>query len=446
MNEDITKETVTLLQELIRNSCVNPPGNEMRNIKTIEKFLKDKGISCKIFESTENRGNLIARIKGTGEKPSIMFGPSHVDVVPVDNEEDWSVGPFSGEIKDEIVWGRGAMDMLFLVAAQTQAFVLLVKEGFKPKGDITLCIVCDEEVGGMAGTEWMIKNHPEEMKVDYSLGEHGGLYVSDNRIAIIFAEKGGAWLKLSFKGTPGHGSMPFASDNAVVKAAEASIRLSNYKTPRTTKYLKNVTKAMGTKFFQRLLVTNKVLLPRILKGMAKNEPGIAKTIDGLTRMTISPNRIIGGIKVNSIPSSASIDIDVRTLPGQDFEYITKHIKKALGKKLASQVKIEFLSKEEGNPSFGNSSDEDSELVEAMKNVYKKFDPDSSIYTILYPAITDLRFMRGIGANAYGFGLFNPDVSMTNILSRAHGTDECIDIKTIGLTIQAHYELAKEFLG
>lgn len=439
-------ETISLLQELIRNGCVNPPGNEMQNIKSIEKFLKRNSISYDIFESAKNRGNLIAKIKGSGNGSSLMFGPSHVDVVPVENPEDWSVEPFSGEIKDGFVWGRGAIDMLFLVVAQIQAFTSLAKEGFKPKGDLILCIVSDEEAGGMFGTEWMIKNHPEQMKTDYAIGEHGGMYLSPGNLAVPYAEKGGVWLKLSFSGTPGHGSMPFGSNNAVVKAGKAAKRLSQYKSPQTTKYLKNLTKGMGTSLLQRTLISNKLFLPLILRKMIKSEPVVAKGIDGLTRMTISPNRITGGLKVNAIPSHAQLDVDIRTLPGQDYNYIEKHIKKALGKKLASEAKIEFLDITEGNPSFGNSSQEDSELVEAMKIVFQKHAPNSTIFPVLYPALTDLRFMRQLGANAYGFGLFDSSLSMTDLLARAHGTDERVDIKSIELTLKAHYDLAKEFLG
>ncbi|MFW9924765.1 MAG: M20/M25/M40 family metallo-hydrolase, partial [Candidatus Thorarchaeota archaeon] len=140
MQQEDIDETISLLQKLIQNSCVNPPGNEIKNIKIIQDFFENKGINCTIYTPKENKANLIAKISGTKAGPSLMFGPSHVDVVPVDNADDWIVPPFSGIIKDGFIWGRGSFDMLFIVAAQCQVFAKLAIEEFKPKGDLILCI------------------------------------------------------------------------------------------------------------------------------------------------------------------------------------------------------------------------------------------------------------------------------------------------------------------
>ncbi|MHA1366345.1 MAG: M20/M25/M40 family metallo-hydrolase [Candidatus Heimdallarchaeota archaeon] len=206
MEEKLLDETIKLLQELVKNKCINPPGDEMKSIKTVEKFLTDKGISCQVFESAPNRGNLIARIKGTGEGKSMMFGPSHVDVVPIENPDAWDVPPFSGEIKDGQVWGRGTFDMLFIVVAQCQAFAMLHKENFKPKGDLILAIVADEEAGGLFGTKWMIDNHPEVMKVDNAVSEFGGLQIAENKLILPYGEKGVVGIRLTFRGESGHAS------------------------------------------------------------------------------------------------------------------------------------------------------------------------------------------------------------------------------------------------
>ncbi len=186
MDETIINETITLLQKLIRNECVNPPGNELRSIKTIKEFLKKKGVKCEVYESAPNRGNLIAKIKGTKKSPSLMFGPSHVDVVPVEKPDEWIVSPFSGEIKDGYIWGRGAFDMLFIVAAQCQAFAMLHNEKFKPKGDLVLAIVADEEAGGNFGCKWMIDNHPEKMKIENAVSEFGGFEISENKLILPY--------------------------------------------------------------------------------------------------------------------------------------------------------------------------------------------------------------------------------------------------------------------
>ncbi|MBD3189653.1 MAG: M20/M25/M40 family metallo-hydrolase [Candidatus Heimdallarchaeota archaeon] len=445
METSLIEETYDLLQQLIQNKCVNPPGNEMRNIKTIEKFLSEKGVSCEIYESAEQRGNLVARIKGKEESPKLMFGPSHVDVVPVDNPEEWDVSPFSGKVKDSYIWGRGAIDMLFIVATQVQAFAALFQEDFEPKGDLVLLIVSDEETGGQFGAEWMLKNHPEMVETDYAVTEAGGIPIAPGKFVITIGEKGGAWKRISFTGTPGHGSMPYGSNNAVLKAAEAAKKLKEYTPPITTEYLGHLAKGMGVNKFTQFLMTKKIFLPFILKRLKKNQPLVAKVIHGLSRMTISPNIIKGGTKVNMIPSSAYLDVDIRTLPGQDEEYVHNHLMKALGE-LAAEAKISELEQEEGFMSYGNSSPAKSDFVSAMERAIQKEIPDSSIVPFIMTGVSDARFFRERDVETYGFSLFDPELSLSDFANLAHGTNERVSLKTVELTLKAHYNLAKEFLG
>lgn len=445
MEKSQIEETYELLQQLIQNKCVNPPGNEMRNIKTIEKFLSEKDISCKIFESADQRGNLVTRIEGREDGPKLMFGPSHVDVVPVDNPEEWDVPPFSGEIKDDYIWGRGAIDMLFIVATQVQAFTTLFQEGFEPKGDLVLLIVSDEETGGQFGAEWMLKNHPKVVEADYAVTEAGGIPIAPGKFVITIGEKGGAWKRISFKGTPGHGSMPFGSDNAVLKAAEAAKRLKEYTPPITTEYLGHLVKGMGVNRISQFLMTKKIFLPFILNRLKKDQPLVAKVLHGLSRMTISPNILEGGTKVNMIPSSAHLDVDIRTLPGQDETYVHNHLMKALGD-LATEAEISELEQEEGFMSYGNSSPAESEFVTAMERAIQKEIPNSSLVPFIMTGVSDARFFRERNIDTYGFSLFNPELSLNDFASLAHGTNERVSLKTVELTLKANYNLAKEFLG
>ena len=202
---------------------------------------------------------------------------------------------------------------------------------------LSVLIVSDEEMGGKTGTEWLLENHPDEMKCDFAVSEMGGVNLSPGKIGFMIGEKGASWLRLSFTGTPQHGSVPFGSDNAVVKAGEAIKRLAEYNPPVTTRYLKYIAKGFGIKPIARLMLTNKILLPLILKRMVKSNPEMARSLHSLSRMTISPNITKGGLKANMIAASATVDVDVRTLPGQDLDYVTKHIHKALGKKLAKEA-------------------------------------------------------------------------------------------------------------
>jgi len=445
MNEKTLDEATKLLQELIQNKCVNPPGNEMKSIITIEKYLKSKGVKCKIYESAPKRGNLIARIKGADDGPTLMFGPSHVDVVPIDDVEKWTYPPFSAKIADDFIWGRGAIDMLFIVAAQVVVFAHLNQEKFKPKGDLVLVIVSDEEMGGKIGTEWMLKNHPEEMKCDFAVTEMGGVNLSPGKIGFMIGEKGASWLRLSFIGTPQHGSVPFGCDNAIVKAAEATKRLFEYKPPVTTKYLKHIAKGFRIKLIARLMLTNKLLLPVILKRILKTNPEMARSLASLTSMSFSPNIIKGGKKTNVIAAQASIDLDVRTLPGQDFDYIDYHIHKALGKKLAKEVKIELLI-DEGIVSYGNESSFKSEYVRKMEKAIQKINPQYEFVPLIYPGATDLRFLRKLGIEGCGFALMDPRTEFGELINRIHGNDERISLVTLDYTLVAYYHLAKEILG
>ena len=444
INENDVNESVQLLSKLIQNKCVNPPGNEIANLKTIETYLKSKGIECQIFESVPNRGNLLARIKGTKEGPKIMFGPSHVDVVPISNPEKWSVDPFGGVIKDGFVWGRGAMDMLFIVVTQVQAFVKIFEEGIE-KGELILFIVSDEEAGGTYGVKWMMENHPDLIETDYCISEMGGAFLDDGKVVFMIGEKGGAWKKIEFKGTPGHGSMPYGSDNAVVKASKAILRIQNYcdnKIPLTTEYLEYLADGLGMGKIQKFMVTTKSLLPLTLKLIGKKDPDTAKIINSLSRMTMYHNMVEGGIKANIIASKASISVDIRTLPGQDEEYVLKHLNKALGD-LAKEAEIIQIEEEDGGVnSKGNASEPSSDFVSLLEKTVNMEFPGSTLVPFLMPGVTDMRYFREKGVQSYGFSLLDPATTSKDMASLPHGIDERIRVKTVELTLKVYYNLAK----
>ena len=445
MENTSLKETISLLSELIQNKCVNPPGNEIKSIKTVLRILHEHDVESQVFESAPNRGNLVARIMGTGPGPKLMFGPAHVDVVPVENVDAWHEDPFSGIVKEGHVWGRGALDMLFIVAAQVQAFIKLHEEGFQPKGDLILLVVSDEEAGGTYGAGWMAENHPELVKTDYAVTEAGGISIAPGKVLFMVGEKGVARKRVSFRGKPGHGSMPLASDNAVVKLSEAVIRLSRYNPPLTTEHLGHVADGLGLGFVQRLMLTNPVLLSLALGRLKSRQPLMAMLLHGLSRMTISPNMVQGGVKVNVIPEKAHVDLDIRTLPGQDEDYVITHLREALGP-LADEAVIEDPpGPERGLMSYGSSSPARSEFVDAMERAIRKEMPGATLVPLIMPGASDCRFMRAQGAHAYGFSLFDPETPTNHLADLAHGTNERVSVKTLELTQRVHYQLAKDFL-
>jgi len=442
MENTSLKETIRLLSELIQNKCVNPPGNEMKSIQTVQRILHEHDIESQVFESAPNRGNLVARIPGTGSGPKLMFGPAHVDVVPVENVDAWHEDPFSGIVKDGYVWGRGAWDMLFIVAAQVQAFIRLHEEGFQPRGDLILLVVCDEEALGKYGAGWMVKNHLELVKTDYAVTESGGMSFAPGKITFMSGEKGLAWKRMSFKGESGHGSMPFGRDNAIVKMAKAVTRISNYNPPITTKYLRDTADGLELGFVQHLMFTNPWLLPLTLNRFKSQAPTLARYMYSVSSMTISPNIANGGVKVNVVPEKASIDLDIRPLPGQDNEYIMSQLRQALGP-LAEEAEIEDLPSDEGPfMSIGNSSPSRSDFVDAMEKAVRNEIPNATLVPLIFPATTDCRFLREVGAEVYGFSLFDPE---TGVHDLSHGVNERVGIKTLDLTQKVYYHLARDFL-
>ncbi|MBN2334126.1 M20/M25/M40 family metallo-hydrolase [Candidatus Bathyarchaeota archaeon] len=291
----------------------------------------------------------------------------------------------------------------------------------------------------------MEENHPELVKTDYGVTEAGGLCIAPGKVLFMNGEKGAARKRISFRGKAGHGSMPGGSDNAVVKLSEAVTRLSRYSPPTTTQYLSQVADGLGLGFIQRLMLTSPMLLPFTLNRLRSRSPMMAMLMHGLSRMTVSPNIVHGGVKVNVIPENAYVDLDIRTLPGQDEEYVMSQLRQALGP-LAGEATIEDpVGAERGFMSHGSASPSRSEFVDAMERAVRKEIPGGSLVPLIMPGASDSRFLREQGAEAYGFSLFDPETPPSQLTELAHGTNERISIKTLELTQRVYYNLAKDFL-
>ncbi len=215
---EIEEEVTHILSDLIRIDTTNPPGNETAAANYVAQNLSHDGFKCTLRESAPGRGNVITRLPGTGEKPSLLL-LSHLDVVAA-NPEEWSVNPFGGVVKDGFVWGRGALDMKGMTAIELMALKLLKRDNVRVKGDVVLAATADEEMGGLAGAGYLLDNFPREVFADYVLNEGGGLAIfagSKNVYTVNTAEKGLLWLRVKAKGFPGHGSTPNVTDNAILR-------------------------------------------------------------------------------------------------------------------------------------------------------------------------------------------------------------------------------------
>ncbi len=441
----LTAETTELLQVMIRNECVNDgtieSGEEVRNSDLLENFLEGTGLDSEHFESAPGRRSVVARIEGSDpEAPSLCL-MGHTDVVPV-SPDGWDRDPFGGELVDGEVWGRGAIDMLCQTAEMAVAFRHLANTGFKPKGDLIFFGVADEEAGGVYGAEWMIANHPDIMKCDYVLTEFGGIPTATpdgTALTLNVAEKGVAWQRLRVKGTPGHGSMPYEVDNALVKAAEVVRRLAEY---RPTPQAHDLWKVQVANLPYDDQTKQMLLDPGRLDDALAQLPnrGKARHLHACSHTTFSPNVVSGGVKTNVVPDSVIVEVDIRTLPGETNEDVRAHLQAALGD-LYDAIDVEPI-----HDSPSTNSPIDTPMWDVLEGIMTKAHPGATLQPSLIVGGTDARFFRNTGAIAYGAGLFSPAVTFELFSQRFHGHNERVDVESLALGTQLWIETSRQMLG
>ena len=448
MDQTLTAETTELLQAMIRNACVNDgtpdSGEEVRNADLLQHFLEGAGLDVQRFESHPGRASVVARIEGTDPDAPSLCLMGHTDVVPV-SSSGWSRDPFGGELIDGEVWGRGAIDMLNLTSSMAVAFRELARSGFRPKGDLIYFGVADEEAGGHWGAEWMFDHHPDAIDADYVLTELGGWSSVDDHghrtITINVGEKGIAWRRLRVNGTPGHGSMPFGSDNALVKAAEVVRRLAEFR-PRSeiTDVWRAQVAAMNLSDEHKAVLIDPNLVWDALSAMPTS---LARGCHAMTHTTISPNVIhpAAAQKTNVIPDAVDLVVDIRTLPGTTAADVTAMLTEAIGD-LAPHVEIGEAEQQ----AEGTISSMDTRLWEVISNRTQIAYPGSSLVPGIVVGGTDARFYRQRGRIGYGAGLFSPGMDMATFGSRFHGHDERIDVDSLGLATDFWIGVTKELLS
>ena len=443
----LTGETVELLQTMIRNACVNDgrpeSGDETRNADTLQHFLEGAGLATERYTSVHGRESIVARIEGSDPDAPSLCLMGHTDVVPV-SPDGWSRDPFGGEIVRnsdgvEEVWGRGAVDMLNLTSSMAVAFRHLARSGFKPKGDLIYFGVADEEAGGVWGAEWMFDHHPEVIDATYCLTELGGWSSVDDHghrhVTVNIGEKGLNWRRLRVKGTPGHGSMPFGADNALIKAAEVIRRLTEY---RPNPYLGETWKALVDTMSVPEELRRALLDPgTVFDSIASLPTPVARSCHALTHTTISPNVAHGGQKTNVIPDIVDIEVDIRTVPGTTKADVDAMLTEAMGD-LAAHV--EMIDLQVGD---ATQSPMDNDLWDSITKNTQIAYPGASMVPGLIVGGTDARFYRHRGRVAYGAGLFSPSMDFSTFGSRFHGHDERIDVESLALATDFWVNIATD---
>lgn len=438
-------ETTELLQALIRAQCVNDgtveSGQEVRNADLLAAYLGEgTDLDMETFEGAPGRRSLVTRIEGSDPSAPTVCLMGHTDVVPV-SPSGWTRDPFGGELVDGEVWGRGAIDMLNLTASMAVAVKHLAQRGWQPRGTLIYLGVADEENGGKVGAEWLTEHHYDAVRADYVLTESGGIprdTASGTRLTVTVAEKGVAWRRLRIGGTPGHGSMPWGSDNAVVKAAEVVRRLESY---RPEAQIGEVWSAYVDALNVSDALASALRDPtRVDAALADLDPRTAKLAHACTHTTMSPNVIHGGVKTNVIPDTVDLDVDIRTLPGETAEDVSAHLGAALGD-LAGSVDVSPLQN-----GVATESPRATPLWDAVERVSQHWYPGASLVPRITPGGTDARFYREKGAVAYGFGLFSRDISIESFASMFHGNDERVDVESLRLSTAMWVDLVEDLLG
>ena len=416
MNATAIRDEVTdLLQRLIQVDTTNPPGNETAAAELLRDYLEANGIACELIARSPERANLIARIPG-GSGPSLLF-LGHTDVVLADPAE-WTVPPFSGELRDGMVWGRGAIDMKSQVAANAIAFASLAREGFRPSGDLIFAATADEEHGTGFGLEWLCEAHPDAVRCDFSINEGGGerVELEDGRAIYqaTVAEKMTSPFKILVKGRSGHASVPRIADNALVNATRLIDRIAEYRPePQLGPEVEG---------FMRAVFGEVPPAAEVVDRVAPLSPVVAVVLEALLAPTFSPTMISASQKRNVIPALCDVEVDCRLLPGQHPEHVEPMIRAVLGGDV--DYDLEWIEGAHG----GTRSPLDTPLWRAVEDWVAETEPGALATPLACVGFTDSHWLRqAFGTVAYGFfptmGELPPEVAAGLV----HSADERIPV-------------------
>ena len=418
-----------ILSSLIKIQSVNPPGGEIAVAEYLKRLFNLYNIPGEIIEPKPGRASFIAHL-GDGDKKLLYL--SHADVVPA--SEGWDFPPFSGEIKNGFVHGRGAIDCKGLVAAEACAFLHLA-QNTKLKGKLIFAATADEEVGGELGAGVLAEKYPEKIRADFAINEGAESLRMNGKDyhSLSVGEKGPAWMKLTAKGISSHGSVPVSEHNAVVKMAKVIEGLANYKprivlTQETTNLLQTIARLDGIND-----EINEGNVDDILRKL--HDKTIVPYLAAVTRMTVSPDVIQGGVKTNIVPDSCEAQIDIRILPGQSWDYVISELKEILGDAEVEPLQYHL-------PSFSSS---DNNYYRLIEETMKEYVGDVPILQTVCTGATESRYLREMGIPSYGIEVLtlNIDKALTDSV---HGKNEKIDIASLKLKTDFLIKLAKIYLG
>jgi acetylornithine deacetylase/succinyl-diaminopimelate desuccinylase-like protein len=398
-----------------------PTGNETAVAEYARDWLAEDGIESEILGRDPDRGNLIARMEGRSGKAGLMF-MSHTDVVPVEDKSKWRFPPFSATIAEGRVFGRGASDCKGLLTAQMMAMRLLKRNGIELNDSLILASGADEEHGGRYGFGWLAENHPEKLAAPFAVNEGGGAPIqAAGALTYVLGvgEKGRLQIEIDVKGVSSHASVPWQGTNAMYRLSRALSNIEQFEPELDT----------STGLFDHLSTfaiehrPSPSNIEEIIAEVEPTNPRFASLLKALSRMTLTPTMIRGGIKSNSVPESIRLTCDVRTLPHQDEQYVREQVEQVLEGIPGIDFEIDYMAQP-------NSSPFDTALSQSIQSVTAQALERDDIQWV--PAIsngfTDSRFTRPLGIVTYGFSGSHPDDDP--MITFTHGTNESVGIKSL----------------
>jgi acetylornithine deacetylase/succinyl-diaminopimelate desuccinylase-like protein len=429
---ELESETTEVLQRLVRFNTVNPPGNEREAIQYLAGYLERAGFEIEILGATPERPNLIARLAGAAEGPTLCF-LGHVDTVLAEPSE-WEHDPWSGDVADGYLWGRGAIDMKSQVAAEAAAAAALAGGGWRPaRGSLLLVFVADEETGGELGAHWLTTNHPDKVRCDMLLNEGAGeVFEYDGRrhYGVCCSEKGIFRFTVTTAGVAGHASMPGMGENALLK-------------------LGPIIEALAIRQPKFELTEEPLALLRglgedpsdpagALARIRAQSPGLATVIEPMLGVTMAPTMIRASEKINVIPSRAQLKVDCRVPAGFGAEAVRAGIDEVLG---GDGFEIAFTEQV-----AGNRSPIDSPLMDAIGRWVHNNDPGAGVVPVILPGFSDSAWFRAAFPDLVAYGFFpQKHQNLLEAMPLVHSANERIDVRDLGFAARCYADLARELL-
>jgi acetylornithine deacetylase/succinyl-diaminopimelate desuccinylase-like protein len=428
----LERRTTELLQHLIRFNTVNPPGNEQAAQEFLREILERAGFECELLAAVEGRPNLVARLRGTSDGPLLGLA-GHVDTVLAD-PSDWSLDPWSGEVKDGCVWGRGALDMKSQVAAEVAAAASLAEEGWCPSGELLVVVTADEETGAEYGAQWLCREHPDKVRCDFLVNEGAGeiMHFDGRRVyGVCVAEKGVFRFTLTTEGRAGHASIPRIGDNALTKLAPL---LQAMRDRQPSLELSPEPESLLT-----ALGIDPSDPEAAIRQAAATDPRMAVIVEPLLGVTMTPTMVKASDKINVIPAQASLKVDCRVPPGLGRDHALEKVKEVLGEDGWSIAFDEEV--------IGNRSPIDSPLMDAIRGWVGEVDPGATVAATGLPGFTDSRWWREAFPDCVAYGFFpQQHMDMFEAAPLVHGADERIPVADLGFAAAAYVHLCREMLS